>query len=157
VLVGGAVVAVALIAGGVGYGLSGGSSDHSTPAAATSHAPRDHERGHHRRPHAIVGTVSAENGNTWTVTKADGSTVTVTVTGDTRFGTRANPENAAQFPVGAKVVVRGHATDGAVTARWIGKPTDLQAKRAQPPVQPPQPGQPDQPPQPGQQPPAPTN
>lgn len=86
----------------------------------------DGQHGFRHRSHAVVGTIAAENGDTWTVNQVDGTTTTVTITPQTRFGTRANQETQSQFAVGNQVAIRGKDTDGVLTARWVGQPGDLQ-------------------------------
>jgi RNase P/RNase MRP subunit p29 len=82
-----------------------------TPAPPTS-APKVAAKG-------VRGQITAETGSTWTVTNAKGRAFTVTVNGQTAFGTAAAPVTAAQFPVGTTVRVDGSRTGTAVTATRI--------------------------------------
>lgn len=105
-----AVVGGAAVVAGAGWGLDDGvaapsaAADPSvTDAAYTAAAGGD---GGHLR-----GTVTAENGSSWTVTTATGQAVTVTVSPQTQFGTSRKKETPAQFPVGTKVAVAGTRSD----------------------------------------------
>jgi hypothetical protein len=125
VLLGAAAVAVAVVAGGVGLALNG-SSSHTAAVTPAAESGQGTHHGHHHHGHAVVGTIASENGNTWTVDQVDGTTATVTITPQTRFGTRADQETQSQFVVGNQVAIRGRDTDGVLTARWVGQPRDLQ-------------------------------
>ena len=65
------------------------------------------------------GTVTAEDGDTWTVKTEKGDTLTVTISGDTKFGTAKEPADKAKFTVNSKVIVTGKNSDGKVEARRI--------------------------------------
>ena len=107
----GTLVATALLAAGCGAG--------STPSpTAPSVAPRPAPSGHQAR-HGIRGTVTAENGSTWTVVTAKNRSFTVTVDPQTAYGTKNAPATAQQFPVGTQVRVVGTVSGTAVTATRI--------------------------------------
>ncbi|MQY20264.1 hypothetical protein NRB20_33650 [Nocardia sp. RB20] len=71
------------------------------------------------RGHGVMGTIASENADTWTLTKKDGSTETVTITPQTTFGSKKNPAQKSQFTVGEKVVVRGKESGTTITATAI--------------------------------------
>jgi hypothetical protein len=107
----GALVATALLAAGCGAG--------STPSpTAPSVAPSPAPSGHQAR-HGIRGTVTAENGSTWTIVTAKNRSFTVTVDPQTAYGTKKAPATAQQFPVGTLVRVAGTVNGTAVTATRI--------------------------------------
>lgn len=128
VLIGVGAVALALVAGGVGYGLSEAFSSDSHPQADhrhharpwDEHGRRDHGamRGDHPRAmrNGVVGTIAAQHADTWTITRRDGASTTVTITPSTKFGAEEDPVDRAQFRVGAVVAVRGDRAGDAVTA-----------------------------------------
>jgi ABC-type Fe3+-hydroxamate transport system substrate-binding protein len=96
-----------------------GSASSATPAAAsssTSKAPGN------RGDRGVTGQISAENGSTWTLTTKDGKQVTVDVTPQTQYGTKQEPADAKQFPVGTTVRVSGTRTGDKITAERIAKP-----------------------------------
>jgi hypothetical protein len=66
----------------------------------------------------VRGTVTAENGPSWTVTTSNKRTVTVALTPQTSFGKKT----AAQFPVGSQVRVSGTKQGDTVTAERIAAP-----------------------------------
>jgi hypothetical protein len=72
--------------------------------------------------HAVSGTITAEQGSTWTVTPTSGAPVTVTLTPTTRFGRQHQQSSAAQFPVGARVRVLGQLQGTTLTARRVLPP-----------------------------------
>ena len=95
----------------------------TTPApSAAPTAPPSAAAKHQGRQHGIRGTVTAEDGSTWTVTTAAQRAFTVTVTPQTAFGTRKAPGTAQQFPVGAPVRVVGAVNGAAITAERIITP-----------------------------------
>lgn len=90
----------------------------TTPAApAPTSAPAPHAA--KKAANGVRGDITAETGSTWTVTTAKGRAFTVTVDGQTAFGTQAAPATAAQFPVGATVRVTGARSGTTVTATRI--------------------------------------
>jgi hypothetical protein len=71
---------------------------------------------------SVVGTVEAMSGSIWTLQKTDGSTVSVTITPKTQYGTKAKPEIIADFKVGAKVLVvaaKNAVGQSAITAKRV--------------------------------------
>lgn len=126
VLMGASLVAVALVAGGIGYAVAperASSTERSTEARSDQPT---HQR-FHRLPstgHRLHGRIDSENGDTWTITSADGSSVAVIITPETRFGTTVDKQDRSQFGVGDRVAVRGEPSNDSnhsVTARWIAK------------------------------------
>lgn len=90
-----------------------------TPApAAPSASPAPQASGHAEK-HGVRGTITAEDGSTWTVTTAANRRFTVTVNPQTAFGTRKAPATAQAFPVGAQIRVAGTVSGTAVTATRI--------------------------------------
>lgn len=87
------------------------------PAPAPTPAPPT--SAHKAAAKGVRGQITAESGSTWTVMNAKGRAFTVTVNGQTAFGTAAAPGTAAQFPVGTTVRVIGSRTGKAVTATRI--------------------------------------
>lgn len=74
----------------------------------------------------VRGTLDSRSGSTWHVTTASGSTVTVTVTSSTAFGTPAKPAAASDFAVGDEVIVVGTDRSGdSITATRIVKLGDI--------------------------------
>jgi hypothetical protein len=147
---------VAVVAGIAGLAVAGvvgltacGSSNNSssTPAAASSTANQP-PSGKHHHGNGVFGTIASINGNTWTVTKRDGSTETVTITSSTQFGGKNHPEQQSQFAVGDHVAVRGQVSGNTVTATRIMKGPNHAPDGATPPPS----GAPEAPPSP-----APTN
>jgi hypothetical protein len=87
----------------------------ATPATPAPGAPPATK--HH--PYALRGTISAENGNTWTVNTAKGAAYTINISPSTAFGTKKAPATAQSFQVGSQVVVRGPRTGTTVEATRI--------------------------------------
>jgi hypothetical protein len=113
-----ALAAVAL--GVAGCGSSTGSDAVPTyPPVPSTGAPAPAQRS---GTGGVRGQITEENGSTWTVTTATGRAITVTLNGQTAFGTKAAPGTAAQFPVGAQVRVTGTRTGTAITATRIATP-----------------------------------
>jgi hypothetical protein len=87
-----------------------------TSSAAAPAAPATHH------PHALRGTISAENGTTWTVDTAKGATYTVNIAPNTTFGTKKAPATAQNFPVGTQVRVMGQRSGTTINATRITAP-----------------------------------
>ena len=121
-IIAGAAAAVGLI-GGIGSAVLDTGSTPATPAATGTpgvSAPATH-RG--AAGDTLRGTVPSESGNTWTVRTGTGKTITVSITPKTRFGRKNKSSSAADFPVGAAVVVTGHThDDSTLTASRISVP-----------------------------------
>lgn len=101
---------------------NGGSSTVSTttPTTATTVAPHASTGGGAaKRGQGVRGTITAINGNTWTVQSASGVTVTVEVGPNTAFGTKAKPLSPSDFAVGDRVVVVGSRDKTTVVASRI--------------------------------------
>ncbi|HEX3785506.1 MAG TPA: hypothetical protein VHX38_38130 [Pseudonocardiaceae bacterium] len=110
---------------GVGVVLVGcGGSSQGTAVPATSTAPVTSAPSTTRHgPRAVSGEISAENGSVWMVTNKSGKQYTVNITSKTRFGSKDQPETAAQFPVGSPARVAGSINGTTVTATRITGPT----------------------------------
>jgi hypothetical protein len=67
----------------------------------------------------VSGTIASENAGSWTITKRDGSTETVTITPSTQFGTKNHPQTQTDFTVGEIIRVEGQASGNTVTATRI--------------------------------------
>ena len=106
-----AALTVAVLATGLVAACS--PSGPSTPSAppAPSAAKKPHQ--------GTVGQVTAENGGTWTLTTAEGETLSVTLTPATKFGTSKAPATAQSFPVGTRIRVVGKRTDTTIAANRI--------------------------------------
>jgi hypothetical protein len=121
-------VAVAVLgAGGIAYAAtSDGSSPSPAPTTTTTTVPSSVSRQHSGaavKRHVVRGTVTAVHGTTWTVRTAKGITITVRITAQTRFGTKAAPATATSFPVGSKVGIVGRRTgQTAITATRVYTP-----------------------------------
>lgn len=63
--------------------------------------------------------ITRESGSTWTLRTTTGSTVTVTIDGQTQYGAPNAPAQKSQFTVGKTVIVSGEMNNGAVTAKRI--------------------------------------
>jgi hypothetical protein len=109
----GALATTAVLAAGCGTGSSASSA---SPSASATSAPQ--ASGHAAR-HGIRGTITAEDGSTWTVTNGANHRFTVTVNPQTAFGTRKAPATAQEFPVGAQVRVAGTVSGSVVTATRV--------------------------------------
>jgi len=123
-----AATAVVLVGGILILVLAGGGS--SAPAAATAPittsttvvapgAGSGAGASTGARRLGVRGQITAIEGNTWTVLSARGVPVTVEVTPNTTFGTKAKPMTASDFSVGQDVVVLGSRTGRTVTAARI--------------------------------------
>ncbi len=112
-------LAVAVVAG---VSACGSSTTSSAPASSTSAAASSSTAKPHHRGDAVFGKIATETANSWTLTKKDGSTVTVTITPQTVFGSKKNPEQASAFTVGEMVAVRGQVSGTTVTATDISQP-----------------------------------
>jgi hypothetical protein len=104
-----ALVVTAALAAGCGANSTSPPAPTVPPAPSASPAPQAGR-------HGIRGTVTAEDGSTWTVTTDAQRDFTVTVTPQTAFGTKKVPGTAQQFPVGTRVRVAGTVNGSAVTA-----------------------------------------
>ena len=119
------ILAGALL-GGIAWAAFGRSTP-STPAAAPTPSSSGSTRPAKSGGHGVHGTILTEAGATWTVRTAAGKTVTVTVTAQIAFGTPKQPKTAADFPVGATVVVTGSDAHGTITATRIATPAKAQS------------------------------
>ena len=112
-----AAAAAAALTGGAGWAVA---ETASTPAPSpTASTPPSH---HAAAADTVRGTVQSEAGDTWTVRTGTGTTVTVTITAKTRFGRKNASSSAADFPVGAAVVITGRTHDSTLTANRVSAP-----------------------------------
>src|SRR5437879_799602 len=95
-----AVVATAVLAACGSSGNSTSAAPSTTAPSATS-TPQDGHRGN-----AVMGKVTAENGNSWTIQTRSGTSDTVTITPQTTFGTKKDPQTQSQFAVGDSVRIQ---------------------------------------------------
>lgn len=109
--------AVAIVVGVSACGSSSNTS--SVPASSTSAAASSTAKPGQHRGNAVFGTIASQNANTWTLTKKDGTTETVTITPQTKFGSKKNPAQQSQFTLGEMVAVRGKESGTTITATDI--------------------------------------
>jgi hypothetical protein len=123
---GGAVLVACVL--GLGVWLAFGSSNSSTdtastgPVAAASASPGAGGTGAAKRALTFRVTIASVGADSFTgKVLANGDSITVTITSDTRFGTQEHAFTQADLTVGETVIVRGKrtATD-AVTATEVG-------------------------------------
>ncbi|MGH3669962.1 MAG: hypothetical protein ACRDSH_04920 [Pseudonocardiaceae bacterium] len=107
------------------------SSSPSTPPPSSATAPAA-PAAHHRPNAALRGTISAENGNTWTLNAVKGGTYMITITPTTTFGTKNAPATAQSFPIGAPVVVMGKHSGTTINATRIATPAKRGTAKANP-------------------------
>ncbi|WP_059036800.1 DUF5666 domain-containing protein [Gordonia desulfuricans] len=69
----------------------------------------------------VMGEITAINGDTWTVRTGDDTEITVTVGGETGFGTGRAPAERGDFAVGDEVMVAGDRDCDKITATRIAK------------------------------------
>ncbi|MDR6970091.1 DUF5666 domain-containing protein [Leifsonia shinshuensis] len=69
----------------------------------------------------VRGTIDSISGDTWTLTRQNGGTVTVTVDKATAYGLPGQPATASDFAKGDEVVIIGTRTDDGVTATRVLK------------------------------------
>lgn len=115
--------AVALLMLGIGVSLTacgGGAAAASAPSATT--APTTSAVPKHPRGNGVTGQITAENGNSWSITTKAGKQFTVTLNGTTKFGTTGQPATQQQFPVGDTIHVTGTVDGDTVTATRIDIP-----------------------------------
>jgi len=92
----------------------------SDPPQTGAQAQQDTSREPRRRPD-VMGKIIAINGQTLTIQGADGHSITVTVTGATRFMKDRQPSKLADFKVGDMAMVRGRSTGAdAWEAEFLG-------------------------------------
>ena len=117
--------AVLLVCGvGVGAYALGSSASSSGGSSVAAGAPASGATDTAGKAHTKVQTarltITAIDGNTLTGTTAGGANITVDITSDTRFGTKAKPLTASQLTVGELVIVRGQRSGtGTYTATEI--------------------------------------
>jgi hypothetical protein len=111
-------------------GCSGPAPGPPAPAAAPSTSPPSAAPG--PAAQGVRGQITAEDGATWTVTNAKNRALTVALTPQTVFGTRAAPATQTQFPVGTWVRVTGTRSGTTVTATRITVAPVSPAAPAQP-------------------------
>jgi hypothetical protein len=111
----GTLAATAVLAAGCSAGTAPSPAVPSVSPAPSAPPPGS---GHADRQ-GIRGTITAEDGSTWTVTTARNRRFTVTLTPATAFGTRKAPATAQAFPVGAHVRVAGTVNGSVVSATRV--------------------------------------
>ncbi|MDQ6782250.1 MAG: DUF5666 domain-containing protein [Actinomycetota bacterium] len=130
--VAGGVTVLALAGGSIAYAAT---SSGSSPSAHASR-PRTNVatttpsggaaggtgKGHKAKHPGVRGTITAVNGDAWTVKTAKGATLMVTITAQTAFGSPKAPSSASSFPLGATVRVVGQRTGTSITATRILAP-----------------------------------
>jgi len=121
-----AVLAVVVVAGGTAWGVSAAvASTQTTAGAVVAPMSATHTVGPHagkpakHKLHGARGTITAINGDSWTLHSASGTTVTVKLTSTTAFGTKKTPATRESFTVGENVGVLGKRSGDSVTATRI--------------------------------------
>jgi hypothetical protein len=126
-------VAVLALGGGIGtgFGISdlGGSgsvvagSTPTTPTMTTPTTPAATPGGRSQpKAQGVRGQITAENGSTWTVMSRAGRSVTVVISANTQFGTKAQPGSASQFVPGSQIAAIGTRSGTTVTATRVFVP-----------------------------------
>ncbi len=145
-------VGLLAVGGGIGIGaLTSGSSTGIQTASATSpttisptsNAPAANgassnatgsgvtAKATHRR--GVRGTITAIDGDTWTVQTAAGRSVTVTINSSTKYGPQVTP---GSLVVGSKVVVIGPRVGTTITAVHVGLGRSAGATQTTPTTEP---------------------
>lgn len=118
-----AVVAVVVVAGGTAWGVSAAVAAGNTAAPAamnpSTHAKKGAAAGTKKHAKGAVGTVTAISGDTWTMTSAAGTSITVKIGSSTVYGTAKKPADASSFAVGDRIAVLGMRGGDTVTATRI--------------------------------------
>ncbi|MGW0038328.1 DUF5666 domain-containing protein [Gordonia sp. NPDC003376] len=147
-----ALIIGGLIGGGIGWAASGDGDDHHGGRGGHSQmqgdrdgfgqgdrggmgggpmggGPMGGENGSGMRTgRGVIGQITAINGDTWTVRTGDNTDITVTVGGETGFGTGRAPAERSDFAVGDEVVVAGLRDGDTMTATRIAKASDRGAQ-----------------------------
>jgi hypothetical protein len=110
----GAGFAIAVSAFGQGSTSAAPSTPATSPAASPAAAAP-----HHPKQARSRATIVTESGTTWTARTPSGRTLTIVITPQTQFGTKAAPATAAQFPPGSTVIVAGTTRGSDLTASRI--------------------------------------
>jgi hypothetical protein len=105
-------------AGGARAARSGSCLPFGPHAAAQSSALSPSGSARPRAQH-IIGQISAEQGSTWTVKATDGQTYTVTLSANTKFGSKKHPTSREQLKIGSQVRVDGTISGTTITASEI--------------------------------------
>lgn len=108
--IGALAAAAVLLVLGVVVVVGGHGGDARAAAAA--------EPSRHSSP-SVRGTVTAVDGDRWSVRTAEGADVLVTLDDGTRFGSRRTPATREQFVVGSPVAVVGELAAGTVGAERV--------------------------------------
>ncbi|QIS17601.1 DUF5666 domain-containing protein [Nocardia terpenica] len=98
---------------------STGGSGSSTPSTSSAASGTTSKQPGGARHEGAVGTIASLTPGSWTLTKRDGGTATVTITPSTRFGSKAHPATQSQFTVGEAVRVEGQVDGTTITATRI--------------------------------------
>ncbi|MDQ2723387.1 MAG: DUF5666 domain-containing protein [Actinomycetota bacterium] len=141
ILVAALIVAAAL---GGGYAWGHTSAAPSAPVAQSSTAaPAPPSKGAAKsgktktaksKAPSVQGPITAINGDAWTVQTTNDGAVSVTVGGDTKYGTEKAPAVRSDFTVGKQVVITGVKNGNTVAATRIavGKPASATPAPATP-------------------------
>lgn len=115
-----AVAGAAVVAGLASWGtlLVADHHDATTTSASSSSATHDAAAKTHGKDR-VVGTVTGESGDTWTLTTTSGQHVTVDVGSATKYGTKADPSSATAVHTGESVRVAGVEKNGVVDATRV--------------------------------------
>lgn len=89
----------------------------TSSATAASGASKAAAKKHHGA--VTRGVIASETGSAWTLRTASGTTVRVSITAHTQFGTKQAPSSASAFTVGSQVTVAGPSHNGTVSARRV--------------------------------------
>lgn len=121
-----ALVIGGVIGGGIGWAVGDSGNNNTTATATGRHVTSaDKHSGAaaagRRHGHGTVGSITAMDGSSWTVqTRAD-TTLTVTITPNTTFGTKAHPQKETDFTVGDRIAVAGTRDGDTIDATRIAK------------------------------------
>ncbi|MEO7023957.1 MAG: hypothetical protein ABI130_06970 [Leifsonia sp.] len=120
----GAALAVVLVSAGTAWGVSAAvTNTQSAPVPAATAMAHSGKSGASHKPKAaaqgVRGTITAMNGENWTLTSQAGTAVTVTLDSSTQFGSAKAPATASSFAVGDKIGALGPRTGDTVAAKRI--------------------------------------
>lgn len=113
------VVALLVIAGGVGAGVTLADHSDSTVPAATKTSPTPAAASSGQEAKGVHGKIVAASPDRLTLREGDGTVLTVLITAKTRFGSKKRPATAADLVPGTRVTVIGSLSGTTVSARRI--------------------------------------
>ncbi|MBF6062137.1 hypothetical protein IU500_09245 [Nocardia terpenica] len=116
--IGAAGLAVAATLGLAACSSTGGSGS-STPSTSSAASGTTSKQPGGARHEGAAGTIASITPGSWTLTKRDGGTETVTITPSTQFGSNQHPATQSQFTVGEAVRVEGQVEGATITATRI--------------------------------------